>query len=182
MNQRIWPTWIAIASFLIPIVFTNSFHHYPVVAAAVKTSKINSDPFYSDDGRFSINFPSQPTTINKKNAADGKLVYIFSVFGERSFYQVVYSDISIPPNLERAELLKVLSDIPPAYAQGLEAKLVDTKDVQLGDHLGLEFKFSRLGQTGLGRAYVVGTRLYIVTSMGNSPKETSSFLNSFDLR
>jgi hypothetical protein len=182
MNQRTWPTGIVIASFLLPIVFANSFHHHPTVAAAVKTSKINSDPFYSDDGRFSINFPNQPTTINKKNEADGTITYIFNVFGERSFYQVAYSDILIPPNLTRPELIKVLSDIPPAYAQGLEAKLVETKDVQLGEHPGLEFRFSRSGQTGWGRTYVVGTRLYIVTSMGNPPKATSSFLNSFDLR
>jgi hypothetical protein len=182
MNQRIWPIGIAITSFLLPIFIVNSCHHHPTVAAAVKTSKINSDPFYSDDGRFSINFPNQPTTINKKNEADGTITYIFNVFGERSFYQVAYSDILIPPNLTRPELIKVLSDIPPAYAQGLEAKLVETKDVQLGEHPGLEFRFSRSGQTGWGRTYVVGTRLYIVTSMGNPPKATSSFLNSFDLR
>jgi hypothetical protein len=182
MNQRIWPTWIAIASLLIPIVFINSFYHQPALAAAVKTSKINSDPFYSDGGRFSINFPSEPTSIDKKNEVDGTTVYIFNVFGERSFYQVSYSDISISPNLARAELLKVLGDIPPAYIQGLEAKIVNIKEVQLGEHSGLEFKFSRLGQTGMGRTYVVGTRLYILASMGNSPKATSSFLNSFDLR
>ena len=181
MNQRIWPIGIAIASFLIPIS-SNVLQQHPAGAAAVKTSKINSNPFYSDDGRFSVNFPSEPTTINKKNEADGTLTYIFNVFGERSFYQVAYSDILIPPNLARAELIKVLSDIPPAYAQGLEAKLSETKDIQLSDNPGLEFKFSRSGQTGLGRIYIVGVRLYIIASMGNSPKATLSFLNSFDLR
>ncbi len=182
MNQRIWPIGIAIASFLIPVSFTTVLQQHPAGAAAVKTSKINSDPFYSDDGRFSINFPGEPSTINKKNEADGTITYIFNVFGERSFYQVAYSDILIPPNLARVELIKVLKDIPPAYAQGLEAKLVETKYVQLGDNPGLEFKFSRLGQTGWGRTYIVGTRLYMVTSMGNPPKATSSFINSFDLR
>lgn len=182
MNQRILPIWIAIASFSIPIGLTNSLHNDPAVAASAKTSKINSDPFYSDMGRFSINFPSEPTTINKKNEIDGTLVYIFNVFGERSFYQVVYSDIRVPPNLAREELLAMLSNIPTAYVKGLEAQLVDTKDVQLGNYPGLEFRFSRSGQIGLGRTYVVGTRFYIITSIGNSPKATSSFLNSFDLR
>ena len=110
-------------------------------------------------------------------------LHIFSTcLGSDRFTKLPTPISYIPPNLVKAELIKVLKDIPPAYAQGLEAKLVEIKDVQLGDNPGLEFKFSRLGQTGLGRIYIVGVRLYIITSMGNSPKETSSFLNSFDLR
>ncbi len=182
MNQRNLSAWIAIASFLIPSIGLAILPHgESAVAAEIVTSK--RAPFYSKAGRFSINFPTKPTASTGNNSANGKPVYSFQVIDEASFYQVAYSDVSILNNLSREEVRKIISYTPAAYAKELQLEIADTNDIALGNNIGLEFKLARAGQIiGLGRTYISGSRVYMAISVGKSPTETSSFLNSFRLR
>jgi hypothetical protein len=183
MNQHKLLTGMAIASFLIPSIgLAISPTNESAVAAEIVKSK--RAPFYSKAGRFSIDFPSEPKAITGKNEANGDPVYTFnSVLGKESLYQAIYSDISTFKNFSRQEVQQLLIGVPTGFAQGLQAKLTNVNNIRIGKNTGIDFKFARSGQIiGRGRAYIVGERVYMVTSIGNSEQASSSFLNSFRLR
>jgi hypothetical protein len=179
MNQRKLTAWIAIASFLLPLIGLAILpSNESVIAAEIVQSK--RVPFYSQAGRFSINFPSQPDATNEK-MKEGLTIYSFIVASEQGFYQVGYYDVDSLQNASRTELRKLLNELPSIYLKPLQAKLLNAKNIQIGNNLGKEFNFTISGQSGRGRLYIVKDRVYIATAIDN-PTAMSSFLNSFRLR
>jgi hypothetical protein len=179
MNQRKLSAWIAIASFLIPSIgFVILPSSESAVAAVIVKSK--RAPFYSEAGRFSIDFPSKPDATNEK-MKEGLTIYSFIVANEQGFYQVGYYDVDSLQNAARTEVRKLLDELPSIYLEPLQAKLVNAKNIQIGNNLGKEFNFTISGQSGRGRLYIVKDRVYIATAIDTQSK-MSSFLNSFRLR
>ncbi len=179
MNQRKLTAWIAIASFLIPSIGLAILpHRESAVAAEIITSK--RAPFSSAAGRFSIDFPSKPEISNEK-MKEGLTIYSFIVANEQGFYQVGYYDVDSLQNASRKEVRKLLDELPSIYLEPLQAKLINAKNIQIGNNLGKEFNFTISGQSGKGRLYIVKDRVYVATAI-DTPSEMSSFLNSFRLR
>jgi hypothetical protein len=188
MNQRLFLTWIAIASFLIPPVSLVAIPTSDFVLAA--PSKARKDPkrtpFYSEAGRFSVDFPGKPTTRSGKNV-DGTPLHTFFQIDEPSFYQVAYYDVANLPNLSRKEVQKALIEASTSYVIAFNKKLVGTKNIKVDSNLGLEFSFvgsglNKSGINGLGRTYFVGKRIYLIIAIEKSGKANVDFLNSFRLR
>ncbi len=182
MNHRIFSAWVAIASFLIPSIGLVTISSVELaVATSVKISKAaNREPFYSKAGRFSINFPSEPAASNEKMSEE-LTIYSFIVAGKEGFYQVGYYDVATLQNFSRKEVNKLLDQLPSIYLKELQAKLTNTKNIQIGNNLGKEFNFTVSGQSGRGRVYIVKDRVYIATAI-DTRTAMSSFLNSFRLR
>ena len=179
MNQRNLSAWIAIASFLLPSISLAILpHRESAVAAEIVTSK--RAPFSSAAGRFSINFPSKPEISNEK-MQEGLTIYSFIAASEQGFYQVGYYDVDSLQNVSRKETRKLLDELPSIYLEPLQAKLINAKNIQIGNELGKEFNFTVSGQSGIGRIYIVKNRVYIATAI-DTPTAMSSFLNSFRLR
>jgi hypothetical protein len=179
MSQRKLTAWIAIASFLIPAIGLAILPSSESAVAAVIV-KSKRAPFYSEDGKFSIDFPSKPEVSNEK-MPEGLTIYSFIVASEQGFYQVGYYDVDSLQNVSRKELGKLLDELPSIYLEPLQAKLVNAKNIQIGNNFGKEFNFTISGQSGRGRLYIVKDRVYIATAIDTQSK-MSSFLNSFRLR
>ncbi len=183
MNQRIFPHWIAIASCLISVIgLTTTATSQLVVAVPTPTIKPTSRlPFYSQAGRFSVSFPSEPATSTEKGE-NGTITYYFRADGDQSSYQLSYLDSSDLSSLSRAQTSQLLIDLSNAFIQGASAKLLNAKSIQIGQNLGREFNFSIQGATGRGRIYIVGERVYVMVGADSSPSAIAAFLNSFRLR
>jgi hypothetical protein len=154
----------------------------PVAAAPVTISKTPSrPPFYSKDGRFSINFPTPPTISNDQDQSN-EANYSFRVDDGKSFYIVNYFDNSELSKFSGQEARKLLIEAVNIFIRGAEAQLLNTKSIQLGTSPGQEFNFTLLGTQGQGRVYIVGKRVYLVIGASNSPPQNLAFLNSFRLR
>jgi hypothetical protein len=179
MNQRKLTAWIAIASFLIPSIGLAILPSSESAVAAVIV-KNKRAPFDSEAGRFSIDFPSKPEATSEK-MQEGLTIYSFIVANEQGFYQVGYYDVDYLQNASRTEVKKLLDQLPNIYLAPLQAKLVNAKNIQIGNNLGKEFNFTVSGQSGRGRLYIVKDRVYIATAI-DTPTAMSSFLNSFRLR
>jgi hypothetical protein len=183
MNQRMFPTWIAIASGLIAVMglTTTTTSQLAISAPSPTTKSTSRSPFYSQAGRFSINFPSEPVTSSEKSE-NGTITYYFRADSDQSSYQLSYLDSSDLPSLARAQTSKLLIDLTTAFIQGAEAKLLNAKSIQIGQNLGREFNFSIQGATGRGRIYIVGERVYVMVCADSSSSAIVAFLNSFRLR
>jgi hypothetical protein len=181
MNQPKFFTGIFIASLVMTAMDSLSIPHKLAIAAPATTSPTTQrSPFYSQAGRFSINFPSQPQASTDK-VEDDITVYSFIVAGDQKLYQVGYYDVPGLSYLSREGIRKLTISLAQGFAEGFEAKITSTKNIQLGNHLGQEFKFTQSGQSGQGRAYIVKERVYLIAGM-DTPKASQAFLNSFRLR
>jgi hypothetical protein len=189
MNQHKLLTGIAIASFLIPstgldIIQTNEL----AVADPIKISKTNyRKPFYSKAGRFSINFPGNPSIRNEKDQ-DGNNVHLFILSRGQSFYQVSYFDNSYLQNLSRQETSTLITEMFTDLSKLAETRrwdyqLLTSKDIQFNNNIGREVKYTLAGKVVLIRAYILGKRMYTISETKNiSETIDPSFLNSFRLQ
>jgi hypothetical protein len=181
MNQPKFLTGILIANLVISTIDGFTISSKLAIAAPATTSQTTKrSPFYSQDGRFSIDFPIEPTASTDK-VKDDITVYSFIVADEKTFYQVGYYDVPGLTALSREGIRKLTISLAQGFAQGFEAKITSTKNIQLGNNLGQEFKFTQSGQSGQGRAYIVKERVYLLAGM-DTPKANQAFLNSFRLR
>lgn len=173
---------MAIASFLIPSIGLAILPPSSQSVAAAEIVNSKRAPFYSKAGRFSINFPSEPTPSQENNEVNGKPVYSFIAVNDEKLYQVFYGDIPGLKSFPRKNVRELLGESVSSYCTELQAKLIDTKNIQLGNNVGKEFRCQLSDQIGIGRAYAAGDRIYVIVSIGNSSRATSSFFNSFRLR
>jgi hypothetical protein len=181
MNQPKFLTGILIANLFISAIDGFTISSKLAIAAPATTSQTTKrSPFYSQDGRFSIDFPSQPQASTDK-VKDDITVYSFIVAEDQTLYQVGYYDVPGLSYLSRTAIRKLTISLAQGFAEGFEAKITSTKNIQLGNHLGQEFKFTQSGQSGQGRAYIVKERVYLIAGM-DTPKASQAFLNSFRLR
>jgi hypothetical protein len=183
MNQRILTTRLTIASCLITgILLTTIAAIEPAIAKSAKINKIiNRAPFYSQAGRFSIDFPTPPTTNSEKGKEGITSTFFKAETPSKSYYLVSFADIPDVQDLSRTGLRKALNEITSGFTTTSKTKLVYAKDIQLGSNLGKEFQFTESGEIFLGRVYIVGERLYTIMT-NNSQPANYSFLNSFRLR
>jgi hypothetical protein len=183
-------TGLAIASALI-----TSSPSLTIFASALANTKpttsnkmISRDPFYSPAGRFSIDFPIPPVASTHHDE-NGNQVTQFVTEHSQTTYTVSYFDKSnfqdlSPPATEQA-IDEVLQDFYLVARGNLWGyHLLHSKNIQLGNQVGREVKFTVENKISLARTYIVNGRCYSISveTTTDAHPINSNFLDSFRLR
>jgi hypothetical protein len=150
-----------------------------VTAQPASARAARSPKFRSANGKFAIAFPQQPQLKQEKDS-NGHTIYNFVTNEGSRSYLVSYFDQPELKHASRSTVQSLLLRIVTGFTAGAEMKLVRAQGVNLGRHPGREFDFTGAGVVGKGRAYVVGTRVYLLVGVDNE-RSVNSFLNSFRL-
>lgn len=147
-------------------------------------------PFSSSEGGFTILMPVTPT--QKSQTTDSAPMSLDAHFFTASLeegkvtYSVSYTNLpeemaQFPPDL-------ILDSLSSRFTNDSKLKLLNQKDINLGQYSGKEFKFETPEEILVSyRAYLVEKRLYQVTTEIPKAREsalssdTDRFMNSFQL-
>jgi hypothetical protein len=135
--------------------------------------------FSSKSGGFTVLLPGAP-----KEYKVGDSVRFMVRMGSTT-YGIIYDDF---PNLKEADAVAVKKNLESgveATIKSTKGKLLSTKDIKLGDHVGLEFQIE-LAKEGLhmrARVYLIKGRVYQVIVRAPpdvaTSKTATDFLDSF---
>ena len=151
--------------------------------------------YSSDNGKFSVLFPNQPTPSTSesegqpKDARTGKTLAKKVRFTyndvtsktEQTFYLVGWVDYEAGFNFDTKAELDANRD---NFINGAGATLVSEKPIKLGTNPGLEFVAKSNSNADIkGRIYIIGRRPYILVAMtvGKNQDDIEKFLDSFKL-
>ena len=146
--------------------------------------------FSSPEGRFSLQFPKQPTPDTQEvDSVVGKLkMYTYLSSSSTVTYMASYADYPTVPETDRQQ--PVLDGVRDGVVRKLEAKLFDETKISIDGNPGREFRMSKTGQDGQEliyhwRAYLVGRRLYQVAAgyykRDSQSRELPKYFGSFQL-
>lgn len=142
-------------------------------------------PFFSSEGRFSVEMPGQPQ-IDTFTNDNGSTEYSFSleVANPLSHYFIHHFDEPKLAAGTEEELEELLNITLQAFIDGAEGELLSQENIQLNRYPGKSFEFS-LGipqaPTGKGNIFVVNDRVYILIVFSPNSQDARRFLNSFKL-
>ena len=140
----------------------------------------------SEQGRYSVSFPSEPRTNVQRAESDygeHQVIFTLSTLGGVT-YAVMYVDYPVEALTSTAKVL----DLAVEGALGdLGCKDATQKQVRLGEFEGRAFRCTNPGgRPVLARVYLVGRRLYRLSVSGLNrsadPVGASKFFDSFELR
>ena len=165
---------------LITCLFLSSF------AAATQPEWIT---FSSPEGRFSVQFPKEPTPeVKDVDSVVGKLtMYTYAASSSTVTYMASFADYPSVPEADRQQ--PVLDAVRNGIAEKLEAKIFEETKISISGNPGREFRMSKTSN-GLDliyhwRAYLVGRRLYQVAAGYNKrdsqSRELPKYFDSFQL-
>jgi hypothetical protein len=135
---------------------------------------------------FSVLLPTEPRekTETKKSRNGPFTAHMFASIGPLSeVYAVVWTDYHLKFDMNVQDELEVNRD---AFVKSLDAKLLSTTPIKLGEHPGIEFKAEMPGKADIvARIYVVGRRPYALTILSPVGRDSSAgrerFFSSFRL-
>lgn len=145
-------------------------------------------PYASEDGRFSVSLPLEPTTETERIELGGR-EFEWNVLEGRNFtapddsYSVGYTSISAADLDAGAD--ELLNRIGAALLERWRAQNVveSGKEVMLAEHPGRSFVgTTEDGQIVAVRFYLVGDRMYAVGALSNNVTNISRFLDSFQVQ
>jgi len=138
------------------------------------------EKYESKEGRYSVKFPDKPSTVTKK-ANDADVVTALTKKGDAA-YLVTYSDLPAA-TVKNAKAKDLLVKGETALVARQKAKLLDSKDVEVGKHPGRLVLAEQ--ENGHLRVLIVlaGNRVYQVVATGPkgvvSGPEGDAFFESF---
>ena len=146
--------------------------------------------FSSPEGRFSLQFPKQPTPeVKDVDSVVGKLtMYTYTASSRTVTYMASFADYPSVPEADRQQ--PVLDAVRNGIAEKLEAKIFEETKISIDGNPGREFRMSKTPQDGPEliyhwRAYLVGRRLYQVAAAyykrDSQPRELPKYFDSFQL-
>lgn len=146
-------------------------------------------PFSSPEGGFRVLMPGTPIPgKDNVNTQSGSIPINFfvAVRPEEAFYVVAYADFPRTVSLNSREVQELLPKIDPTAAQREGVRVVNQRNIRLGNYPGRELKLQdREGFTLRWRAYLVNKRLYQIGVVTNKEasltKSIDGFFNSFQL-
>jgi|SRR5437016_9740225 len=147
----------------------------PFAAAAVQSEWVRVAPV---GGGFSFRMPANPKEESKTDADYSS--HSFSLVTDPVIYIVEYGDYSPTIHLDVRGELNANRD---NFVNGVNAKLIDSKEIDLDGHPGLEFTAENSQASMKSRVYLVGNRVFMIAVAvldGKSePENVERFLGSF---
>jgi hypothetical protein len=146
------------------------------------------DLFHSEDGRFKINFPGEPTASSDIIPTEVGNIEMMSFLYEKSVteaYMVAYSDYP-SQMVEASSTRDMLVGARDGSSGNLGIVSFDLdKEVELDGHEGLYFKGAAGSIHAEYKIFLVGNRLYQIAILRDGgyskPERADEFFNSFEL-
>jgi hypothetical protein len=183
------------ATFVGPVQPDSNLEGIELLAAAARAKEqikrvgtTKASAYSPAGGGFAVAFPPgevKHRTLPDPKAAD-KSLHLHFVQDTDNHAWVVYH-LDLPVNMVSAELDGAIDGFRDGFLDALEAKLLDERKITLGNHPGREWQMeSDTRGKGLIRAYLAGTRFYMVAAFGDDDSlasgETQRFFSSFRLK
>jgi hypothetical protein len=161
-----------------------------VVGNILGDTKAPWKEFTSREGGFSAQMPTKPLELKKtmKSPLGPVEFYMFQATAPREgiAYTVAYNDFpeAFPQLVKAGDILELSTE---SFAQGVNGKLVSSKETKLGDYPGREYEVEVFGGKAVlrGRIFLVDQRLYQVMAIARADAADSPsigrFLDSFRL-
>ncbi len=125
-------------------------------------------------GGFSIMMPGK--VDEDLQPGDDFTLHAYSASTASGIYMAGYGDYAARIRLDPAGELAANRD---NFLKGLEAKLIDTKNISLDGHQGIEFTGeSRIARFS-SRVYIIGNRVYQLTTAIDIDKDDAANVNRF---
>jgi hypothetical protein len=138
--------------------------------------------FCSAEGLFSIDMPGT-TKINIETYSTQITAYTYkSILKNQETYLLQYFDLDFPVSNNNIKI--TLNNAVDFFVVGANAKLLQVRDISLGDYPGKEFEFQPLSPkepVGIGQVFLVDRRIYGLVVRTRKPENAQKFLESFHL-
>lgn len=153
---------------------------------------VKVEPFISEDGSFSINFPGTPKVIMNDAGAEGDLglggaTYGYDLSNKESF-AVSYTDgdPATMAKVSKEDIRALLKEGQSGFLEDFGALVTeDEKEMDYDEYPGLRYKTTVLKEYAVVQNYVVGSRFYqiLMLKIGDYPTEkaVNDFIGSFKL-
>lgn len=146
--------------------------------------------FSTPEGRFSLQFPKQPTAdVKDVETVLGTLkMYTYTASSSTVTYMASFADYPNTPEPDRQQ--PVLDGVRDGVASKLQAKIFEETKISLEGNPGREFRMSKIPENGPEliyhwRIYLVGRRLYQVAAgyykRDSQSRELPKYFDSFQL-
>jgi len=146
-----------------------------------------SDKYYSEDGRFKVNFSGTPEVSNESVPTEVGNIEMYMFMYEKSITEaemIAYSDY--PSDLVAASNTDdMLQGAKEGAVGNLGATITAEKEITYGKYKGLEFKANSTQFYVNYKIFLVNNRLYQIAIMRDgsyaSQENVDKFFNSFEL-
>lgn len=139
-------------------------------------------PFCSAEGLFSIDMPGT-TKFNIETYSTQITAHTYrSILKNKETYLLQYFDLDFP--LSNNNIKITLNNAVDFFVVGANAKLLQVRDISLGDYPGKEFEFQPLSPKspiGIGQVFLVDRRIYGLIVSTPKSENAQKFLESFRL-
>jgi hypothetical protein len=125
-------------------------------------------------GGFSVMMPGKPKEETKADREYSS--HSFSVMTDISVYLVEIGNYAPHVNIDPATELAGNRD---NFVKGIEGKLIESKEIVLDGHLGLEFSAENSHSLARCRVYVSGKRVYMLVAGVSKKQDDSANVNRF---
>lgn len=152
------------------------------------TEQVNEMPKYtSQDGKFSILFPGEPTVSTEKVETEIGTIDMSTFIYEKSSqeaYMVSYADYPAEM-IKDVDQMEMLASSRNGVLENIGASVVEEKDITLDGHKGIYFKANSVSLYLIYKMVMVNNRIFQVAIMKEggypSDSEADSFIGSFTL-
>jgi len=157
-----------------------------IVLTAVENSIFGEETNWftlrSTEGRFSIKFPTRPKELSfDRQTVKGVIPYhVWTLESPDKAYNVTYIDL---PDITASDGEKLVdATLVSQINERIGGKVLEEKDVKIGNHPGKEFKIEMGDGGGLyrGRAFMVGVRQFTLLVFGEPKRESKDDFTFFD--
>ena len=139
-------------------------------------------PFCSAEGLFAIDMPGT-AKINIETYSTQITAHTYrSILKNKETYLLQYFDLEFPPSNTNIKI--TLNNAVDFFVVGANARLLQVRDISLGDYPGKEFEFQPLSPKepiGIGQVFLVDRRIYGLVVSTPKPENAQKFLESFRL-
>lgn len=139
-------------------------------------------PFCSAEGQFAIDMPGT-TKIKTETFSTQITTHTYrSNLKNKETYLLQYFDLEFPPSNTNIKI--TLNNAVDFFVVGANARLLQVRDISLGDYPGKEFEFQPLSPKepiGIGQVFLVDRRIYGLVVSTPKPENAQKFLESFRL-
>lgn len=150
-------------------------------------TETSAEKFYSEDGKFKVNFAGTPEITSESVATEVGSIEIFMFMYEKSLTEIELLAYSDYPSalVEMSDEDKMLQDAKTGAISNLEASIVEEKEITYKGYKGLEFKANSAQIYVNYKIFLVKNRLYQIGLMRDgsfaSEENVNKLFDSFEL-